>query len=228
MSARYTITTDFERPNSDLLKRIEDTFFLFAAMAAGPRQAMNAAIKPLDPASRICGPAFTVRADHAEDSSMTYLANMYAKPGDVIVIDAAGRTDCAVFGWSMARGALQAGAVGVVLDGACESSENIRHAAKLPTFCRGSSPHIISQERGGWLNCPVICGGVIVNPGDIVIGNYDGVAVIPKARAEAVVSLAEERGQRYRGPNRIQNIPFRESHAEPIERIKALPDTEWR
>ena len=94
--------------------------------------------------------------------------------------------------------------------------------------CRGSSPHIISQERGGWLNCPVICGGVIVNPGDIVIGNYDGVAVIPKARAEAVVSLAEERGQRYRGPNRIQTIPFRESHAEPIERIRALPDTEWR
>ncbi len=227
MPARYSIITDFERPDPALVKRTDETFFLFAAMAAGPRQAMNPAIKPLDPTWRICGPAFTVRPEFAEDSSMSYLANMYAKPGDVIVVDAGGRVDCAVWGASMARGAQQAGAISVVLDGMCESAERIINVEKFPMFCRGAAPHIISQERGGWLNCPVVCGGVIVYPGDIVVGDINGVAVIPKARAEAILDSAEQRGARYRGPNRIQNIPFRESHAEALARIRALPDTDW-
>lgn len=227
MADRYTVVTDFARPDPAQVQRASEALFLFAAMAAGPRQVMDPAIKPLDPAWRICGPAFTARAEHAEDSAMGYLANVYAKPGDVIVIDAGGRTDCGVFGASMARGAQQAGAVGVVIDGMCESAGNIVQREKLPVFCRGASRHIIAQERAGWLNGPVICGGVIVNPGDVVIGDGDGVAVIPQDQLERVVIEAEARSQRYRGPNRIQDIPFLESHKEPLARLHALPGVTW-
>ncbi len=228
MAARYTIIRDFERPDPAVVKRINDAIFLFAVMAAGPRQVMNASIKALDPTWRICGTAFTIRSEFSEDTSMGYLAAEYAKPGDVMVCDAGGRVDCAVWGASMSRGAQEAGCVGVVLDGLCESTDHIIHREKFPMFSRGSAPHIISQDRAGWLNCPVICGGVIVNPGDIIVGNIDGVGVIPKERAADIADQAEEWTKPYRGANRVHTKKFVEAYAAPIAKIKALPGIEWK
>jgi len=224
----YTAITDFERPDPALIARAAKTYFLFLAAAAGPRQVMDSGIKPLVREWKICGPAFTARAEHAEDVVTSYAANFYAKPGDVIVVDAAGRTDVACYGASMARGAKQAGAVGVVIDGCCESSNVIIDREKMPLFVRGTSPNIIPQERPGWLNCPVICGRVIVNPGDIVCGDADGVVVVPKVRAEEIIRSAEERGARYQGPNSIVNMPFRQSHADPVARYHKMPGITWR
>lgn len=228
MSDHYTVATDFERPDPALVQRAAAAIFVFAAMAAGPRQVMDAGIKPLDPDWRICGPAFTVRAEFPEDTAMGYLALVHARPGDVLVIDAAGRMDCAAFGASMARGAKQAGAAGVVLDGLCESAGLIRTREGMPVFCRGASPHVLAQERPGWLNVPVICGRVIVHPGDIVIGDADGVAVLPKDRAADIVAAAEQRGAPYRGPNPLRSVPFRDSHAAAIARISAMPGLRWK
>ena len=228
MSDRYTVATNFERPEPALVRRAAEAIFVFSALAAGPRQVMDSGIKPLDPDWRICGPAFTVRAEFPEDTAMGYLALVHAQPGDVLVIDAAGRMDCAAFGASMARGAKQAGLAGVVLDGLCESAGLIRTREGMPVFCRGASPHVLAQERPGWLNVPVICGRVIVNPGDIVIGDADGVAVIPLERAEEVISAAEKRGAPYRGPNPLSNIPFREGNAAAIARISAMPGLRWK
>ena len=75
---------------------------------------------------------------------------------------------------------------------------------------------------------PVICGRVIVEPGDNVIGDADGVAVLPKARAADIIAAAEQRGAPYRGANPLRNIPFRDSNAAAIDRIRAMPGITWK
>ena len=82
---RYTIRTDFERPSAQLLARVASTHVGVTGVHAGPRQVMNAAIKPLDPSWRICGPAFTVRPEDPADLLVGEVAGKYAQPGDVIV-----------------------------------------------------------------------------------------------------------------------------------------------
>ena len=224
----YEIVTDFERPDSELVVRASKTFFVITGGIAGPRQVMHATIKPLVSDWRICGPAFTVRPEYVGDVTMGFLANFYVKPGDVVIVDAGGQTGSACWGATMARGAKQADAAGIVLDGACESRESIVNREKIPVFCRGTVAHVVSQERPGWLNCPVICGGVIVNPGDIVIGDADGVVVLPKARAADIVAESEERGSKYRGPNSVVSASYRETNSGIVDRVRAMPNVSWK
>lgn len=224
----YEIVTDFERPDPALVERAAKTFPVLTGGMAGPRQVMNAAIKPLEHDWRICGPAFTVRPEYVGDITMGFLANFYVKPGDVIVVDAGGQTDSACWGATMARGAKQAGAAGIVLDGACESRQAIVNREKIPVFCRGTAAHVVSQERPGWLNCPVICGGVIVSPGDIILADSDGVIVLPKARAADIIARSEQAGAKYKGPNSQVVANYSEVNAPLVDRVRAMRNVQFR
>lgn len=204
-----TINTDFERPSAQLIEAVSQQHIGVAGFEVGPRQVMHPDIKPLDPHWRICGPAFTVRSRCWDDRLTSELAPKYAKPGDVLVVDAGGHIEVGVWGMSMSINAALAGISGVVIDGSCMNGALLtRDRPQMPMFTRGISAGAKSDPDGpGSMNVPVICGGVIVYPGDIILGDMDGVVVINPLAAEKIVANSKAHDQRSRKAH-AENVPY--------------------
>lgn len=208
----YEIVSDFERPGPELIERALSLYFCIVGCRVGPRYVMDSGINPLEREWRICGPAVTVRPEQADDVFMAQIAGKYVKPGDVVVIDAGGQASAACLGASMTNGYREMGAAGVVADGYVLTAEVIRKREGVPVFCRGTVSISRGMDHPGWINSPVICGGVIVNPGDLILGDEDGVVVIPRDHIEDIISLVEGRGNEREGAVRPRDgsIPPRD------------------
>lgn len=214
--ALYEIVEDFPRPDPELIKRALKLYFCIVGCRVGPRYVMDPGIKALDRDWRICGPALTVKPEQVDDVFMAQLAGKYVQPGDVVVIDAGGHAQASCLGASMANGLKEMGAVGVVADGYVLTAEVIRKREDIPVFCRGTVSVSRSADHPGWINTPVVCGGVIVNAGDLILADEDGVVVVPRAHMEEVISLVEGRGNEREGAKRPLdgNLPPR----DPVDR----------
>src|SRR3954471_2750064 len=137
-------------------------------------------------AHRVCGPACTVKV-FPGDNLMVHKALDVLEPGDVVVIDAGGSSQNAVLGDLISTKARHRGAAGFVVDGYVRDLPNIKEL-DLPVFARGTTP-IGPLHRGpGEINCPVCCGGVVVNAGDLVVGDSMGVVIVPR---EIAIELLE-------------------------------------
>ncbi len=147
-------------------------------------------IKPLRPEMRVCGPALTVLT-RPGDALWVQVAIEYIRPGDVVVIDAAGYPDVAVIGERLTHFMKLAGGAGLVVDGAVRDAMDIV-AEGVPTFCRSACIRIFGSTGPGAIGVPVTCGGVTVHPGDIILGDADGIVVIPQEDAARVADLAAE------------------------------------
>jgi regulator of RNase E activity RraA len=137
----------------------------------------------------LCGLAVTVNARPA-DNLMVHKALQVASPGDVIVVNTCGNTTSAVFGELMCNTAVAAKLGGIVVDGAIRDVDGLT-ALAFPAFSRSVSAGGCDKDGPGEINVPVSCGGVVVSPGDIVVGDRDGVVVVPRADAEQVLSLVQ-------------------------------------
>ena len=145
-----------------------------------PRQGtMDSGIKPIDRKSKMLGRAVTVRC-YPGDNLALHQGMAAAKAGDVLIFDCHGYKEAGHFGDIMALACRIKRIAGVVIDGSCRDSEDIREIG-LPVFVRGFNPSGTVKRSQGEVNVPVTCGGVRVCPGDIVLGDCDGVVVIPQA-----------------------------------------------
>lgn len=138
----------------------------------------------------LCGLAVTVSC-RPGDNLMVHKALDVAAPGDVVVVNTWGNTTSAVFGELMCNTAAAKKLGGIVVDGAIRDVAGIT-TLRFPAFSRSVSPGACDKDGPGEINVPIACGGVVVNPGDIVVGDQDGVAVVPRAHAEEVLSLVVE------------------------------------
>jgi RraA family protein len=163
---------------------------------------MHHAIGPLtDERLRLTGPAVTAKV-FPGDNLMVHKAMDIAQPGDVIVVDTSASHMTAVLGDMICTKAHHRGVAGFVVDGLVRDLDGILELGTMPVFARGTTP-IGPLHRGpGEVNHPVACGGVVVHPGDIVVGDADGVVVVPKDVARTVLDDLEagaEAAQRYLG-----------------------------
>jgi 4-hydroxy-4-methyl-2-oxoglutarate aldolase len=156
------------------------------ANAAGNPIAMDASIRPVWPAARVAGPAFTVRTPAGEFLSVRDAADR-APAGAVIVVDGGGGLRQALWGDKMSQLGLERGLAGLVVDGAVRDRDGIE-ALGFPVFAAGSVPTPPARERRGELDVPVVCGGLEVRPGDLVYGDSDGVVVVPYERHDEIVA----------------------------------------
>ena len=115
-----------------------------------------------------------------------------AQAGDILVIDTKGHKDTAVWGYVMTKAAMHRGLKRVVIDGSIRDVKESRGAG-FPIFCRGVTPGGPQKSAGGNINVPIECGGVAVSPGDIVVGDDDGVVIVPRHMAKEIIGLARER-----------------------------------
>jgi regulator of RNase E activity RraA len=135
----------------------------------------------------LSGLAITVNA-RPGDNLMVHKALQLAEPGDIVVVSTNGNTTSAVFGELMCRSASARGLGGLVVDGAIRDVNGIT-ALGFPAFSRTVTPGGCDKDGPGEINVPVSCGGVAVHPGDIVIGDRDGIVVVPRADAAQVLEL---------------------------------------
>ncbi|MBA2691551.1 MAG: RraA family protein [Rubrobacter sp.] len=156
----------------------------------GRMGAMASAMKPLFEGIRFVGVAATVKT-LASDLAAAFKAIDLCQPGDVVVIDSHGSTDTAFWGENMALSAINKGVVVAVVDGACRDVEEIRRMG-FPVVCKGIVPNVASVSGYGEVNVPIQCGGVAVNPGDIVMVDGNGVVVVPRGEASDVLAKARK------------------------------------
>lgn len=155
---------------------------------------VDARIKPYND-KPLLGTAFTVKA-RVTDNLFLHKALELAQPGDVIIVDAQGDLSNAITGEIMMTQAAVNGIAGVVIDGAIRDAEAMKHV-DMSVYAAGVQPKGPFKNGPGEINVPVCCGGVIVNPGDIVVGDKDGIVIInpkdaPVILEKAKVKLANE------------------------------------
>jgi regulator of RNase E activity RraA len=137
----------------------------------------------------VCGAAVTVMARPA-DNLMVHKAMEIALPGDVIVVNTSGNTTSAVFGELMGTSAVAAHLAGIVVDGAIRDVDALAGLG-FPAFSRSVCAGGCDKDGPGEINVPIACGHTVVMPGDIIVGDRDGVVVVPLAEAEEVLRLVK-------------------------------------
>jgi len=200
------IVTEIERPPADAVLKLSRCYTGLISDSLGKLGPMQEEIRPLGPGMRMCGPAVTY---HGDDWTARKMAMELLRPGDVLVIDAGGSRDYASFGDFSATVVKGRGAAGVVIDGASRDLEGILQLG-LPVFARAVTPrnrHYPAGPENCYVNLPVACGGVIVHPGDVIVGDADGVVVVPREIAadlgdqlERELESEPDKRQRLSGP----------------------------
>ena len=182
------IRRDFERVSPDVVQKASRFAASILADVAGRRGTVDGRIRPLSTSTRLCGPAFTIEI-RPGDNLMIHAAKALAKPGDILVVDGKADRNCALMGSIMLTACKKLGLGGVVLDAAHRDTEELL-ALGFPVYSVGSNPNGPTKYVPGRINWPISCGGVAVSPGDLVVGDADGVVVIEREKAEAMLDLA--------------------------------------
>lgn len=187
----FCIVTQIERPRAELVHALGRYPVATIGDSFGRRAIMDAGIKPLDPSLVMAGPAVTVEVAPA-DNLMIHAALRLAQEGDVLVVNAHGNLDYGLWGEITTAVAIRKKLAGVVIDGAVRDVRELSQCG-FPVFARGVNPTGGGKNGPGQLNMPVSCGGVAVMPGDIVVGDADGIIVVPSAEANNAIRIAQER-----------------------------------
>lgn len=157
---------------------------------------MDAAIMPVEYGMKLIGTAATVETADGDNFPIHIASYSVPADGYVMVIDGKGCQDRAYAG-DLIMGACKAiGFAGIVCDGLTRDRDgNIKDLDHYPVFSRGFCPRGPYKKNEGTINAPILCGGVQVSPGDLVIGDSDGVVVVPRDSISVVLSCAEEKAQ---------------------------------
>ena len=185
------IRRDFTRVSPDVVRKAAEYQAAILADVAGRRGTLNGRIRALAPSMKVAGPAFTVEV-RAGDNLMIHAAIAMAKPGDVIVVDGKADTTCALVGAIMMTTCKQIGIAGMVLDAAVRDCEELIEMG-YPVFSVGTNPNGPTKFVPGRINHPVSVGGISINPGDLIVGDADGVVVIEREKAAAMLPLAQKK-----------------------------------
>jgi regulator of RNase E activity RraA len=180
----FRIRTGWPRPDATLLSSFGDCASPQVTDSMSRFGAMDSGIRPIWPAPGIIGPAITVWC-HAGDNLMIHKAIALAERGDILVVNTQGVLHSAPFGELLATSALLAGIRGVIIDGSVRDAQALEKL-QLPVYSRGICPGGCNKDGGGEIGAIIACGGVAVRPGDIILADYDGIAVVPLEDAAEV------------------------------------------
>lgn len=177
--------------SEELIERAKNLNTTLLSDAMGCTGGMDYKIKPVSSNMVVVGTAMTVKV-RAGDNLFLHQAISNGKQGYVLVVDGQGHTTNAYIGELMAEAAKVKGLEGVIIDGLVRD-RNALIELNFPVFAKGFSPNGPYKDGPGELNIPISCGGVAVVPGDLVVGDADGVVNIPRNMVEKVLALAEEK-----------------------------------
>lgn len=191
----------------DLARQVSTATLSSQLLKLGYAHVFMLGVRPLRPDLRLAGQAFTLRyipvredlerpGEFDNRTNTQRVAVESVGPGDVLVIDARGDVRAATLGDILATRIAQRGAAGIVTDGAFRDTPSIQ-TLDLPTYAGGQSPIVSTAiHHPQDINVPIGCGGVAVLPGDVIVGDGEGVLVVPRPVAETIIEAAFAQHQR--------------------------------
>jgi RraA family protein len=190
MPIGFRIFPDFKRPDKALIEQFAGIPSSNIGDCMERLYCMYGGLRPYNK-KLLLGPAFTVKVP-AGDNLVIHKALDYAKPGDIIVVDGAGALDRALVGAMMISYGRERGIAGFVIDGCIRDVDDI-YEIGIPVYARGVTPQGPYKHGPGEINVPIVCCGQIVCPGDILVGDADGIVVIRPEYAQQLADICREK-----------------------------------
>ena len=187
------INTDYPRTEAALVERARKIPVAVVGDVANRLQAFTAGFTQYGRVKKFAGPALTVRV-RPGDNLILHKAIDLAQKGDVIVVDAGGALNTAIIGAMMSHYAKTRGVEAMVIDGAIRDVAELA-ALDFPVVARGATPNGPFKTGPGEIGYAIACGGLSIAPGDLLIGDQDGVLVVPRAEVAAILGLAQAKHQ---------------------------------
>ena len=187
----HKIVRRIPRPDASAVKLLGELGVATVHEAQGRTGAMLPYMRPIYPSASMSGTAVTV-ACHPGDNLMIHAAIEYCKPGDVLVVTTHSASTDGMFGDLLGTSCQAHGVVGLVIDAGVRDTTELTEM-KFPVWAKAISAQGTVKASPGSVNVPVVCAGMIVNPGDVVVGDADGVVVVPRTNAAAVAKAGQQR-----------------------------------
>lgn len=184
----FRILPNQNRPSLELIESFRP--LSTSLISDSMNRAFGAALKPYHKEGKLLGSAITVKT-RPGDNLLVHKAIDLAEPGDVIVVDAAGKLEQAIIGEIMISLAKKRGIAGFVIDGAIRDSRMIMKDI-FPVYARGVTHQGPYKDGPGEINVPITIDGTIIHPGDLIVGDEDGVVAIPLTHTSEVLKKAKE------------------------------------
>jgi len=188
---KTTIVRNISRPEAGEVAALGELGVATVHEAQGRRGLMKPYLRPVYPGARVAGPAVTVLS-HPGDNLMIHAAVEICRPGDVLVVALLADSTDGMFGELLACSLRAHGVAGLVIDAGARDSTRLAEM-NFPVWSRAISAQGTVKETAGCVNVDVVCAGALVHPGDAVVGDADGVVVVPRERAAEVARLGSER-----------------------------------
>lgn len=176
---------------SDLIRTLQSLPVATVYEAAGKLGDVAPSIRPMIEGARLAGPAFTLKTMPGDNKAVFHAIDQ-APPGSVIVIDGGGTDRVTIWGGTSTVAAQAKGLAGCVTNAAVRDLDEIREA-RFPVYAPGTAVRGTAKSHPGWMNIPVSIGDAIVRPGDIVLGDADGLLIVPAEHAAEIAQRALEK-----------------------------------
>lgn len=197
MNTDSHVIHNIDRVPAELVEEMKSFASATIYEAYGAKGAMFHTIKPIRSSMKVCGPAVTVKA-RPGDNLIIHKAIYTALPGDVLVVDTSSYLEAGFWGDVMTCAAQERGLAGLVTDGAVRDSEEIARMG-FPLFCQGLSIKNTTKKCLGTINAPIFMAGAVINPGDLIFGDADGVTVVARQDVAWVIEKARQRDEKEEG-----------------------------
>ena len=193
---KYVIK-DFVRPGKEIVDEYRKLDVSTIYEAQGKQNIMDPGLQPILSNTLIAGPAVTVTCQ-AGDNLMIHAAIEVCKPGDILVITTQGSCIAGMIGELIVTALMKKGVQGVIMDSGIRDVRQLRDLG-FPVWTRAVLSQGTTKIKGGWVNAPAICGGVAVEPGDLIVADDDGVVVVKKEDLHSTLELSKGRMQKEEG-----------------------------
>ena len=187
----HRVNRHIPRPDPKAVKLLGELGAATIHEAQGRTGVMFPYLRPIYLSARVSGPAVTVSC-HPGDNLMIHAAVEVCKPGDVLVVVTTSESTDGMFGDLLGTSCQAHGVAGLIIDAGVRDTAELTEM-RFPVWAKAISPQGTVKASPGSVNVPVVCAGMLVNPGDVIVGDADGVVVVPRATAADVAKAGQQR-----------------------------------